>query len=48
MARWHDPRPVLVLTRDAILEYLGDVTVAPLTSTIRAINVSVPFVPSVA
>ncbi len=30
-------RPVLLLTRDAILEYLGDVTVAPLTSTIRDI-----------
>jgi mRNA interferase MazF len=30
-------RPVLILTRDAILEYLGDVTVAPITSTIRDI-----------
>ena len=30
-------RPVLLLTRDAILEYLGDVTVAPITSTIRSI-----------
>ena len=30
-------RPVLLLTRDAILEYLGDVTVAPVTSTIRDI-----------
>ncbi len=30
-------RPVLILTRDAILEYLGDVTVAPVTSTIRDI-----------
>ena len=30
-------RPVLLLTRDAILEYLGDVTVAPITSTIRDI-----------
>jgi mRNA interferase MazF len=30
-------RPVLVLTRDAILEYLGDVTVAPVTTTIRDI-----------
>ncbi len=30
-------RPVLVLTRDAVLEYLGDVTVAPITSTIRDI-----------
>ena len=30
-------RPVLVLTRDSILEYLGGVTVAPITSTIRDI-----------
>jgi mRNA interferase MazF len=30
-------RPVLLLTRDAILEYLGEVTVAPVTSAIRDI-----------
>ena len=30
-------RPVLILTRDSILEYLGEVTVAPMTSTIRDI-----------
>ena len=30
-------RPILVLTRDSILEYLGEVTVAPITSTIRDI-----------
>ena len=30
-------RPVLILTRDSILEYLGEVTVAPITSTIRGI-----------
>jgi mRNA interferase MazF len=30
-------RPVLILTRDSILEYLGEVTVAPITSTIRSI-----------
>ena len=30
-------RPVVVLTRDSVLEYLGDVTVAPITSTIRDI-----------
>ncbi|MBI5582322.1 MAG: type II toxin-antitoxin system PemK/MazF family toxin [Deltaproteobacteria bacterium] len=30
-------RPVLILTRDSILEYLGEVTVAPLTRTIRDI-----------
>ena len=27
-------RPVLILTRDSILDYLGEVTVAPVTSTI--------------
>ena len=30
-------RPVLVLTRDSILEYLGEITVAPITSTVRDI-----------
>lgn len=30
-------RPVLVLTRDSVIEYLGEVTVAPLTTTIRDI-----------
>jgi mRNA interferase MazF len=30
-------RPVLILTRDTIIKYLGEVTVAPITSTIREI-----------
>jgi mRNA interferase MazF len=30
-------RPVLLLTRDSALEFLGEVTVAPITSTIRDI-----------
>ena len=30
-------RPVLILTRDSFLEYLGEVTVAPLTTTVRDI-----------
>ena len=30
-------RPILVLTRDSILDYLGEVTVAPITTTIRDI-----------
>ena len=30
-------RPVMVLIRDSILEYLGEVTVAPITSTVRNI-----------
>lgn len=36
-------RPVLILTRDSILEYLGEVTVAPITSTIRDIPSEVPL-----
>jgi mRNA interferase MazF len=30
-------RPVLLLTRDSVLEYLGEVTIAPISSTIRDI-----------
>lgn len=30
-------RPVLILTRDSVLEYLGEATVAPITSTVRGI-----------
>jgi mRNA interferase MazF len=30
-------RPVVILTRDSILEYLGEVTIAPVTSTVREI-----------
>lgn len=29
--------PVLILTRDSVLEYLGEATVAPITSTVRGI-----------
>jgi len=41
--RWYefDPpdkrRPVLILTRDSVIPYLNEVTVAPVTSTIRGI-----------
>jgi mRNA interferase MazF len=41
--RWYrcaapdERRPVLVLTRDSIIPYLGQVTVAPVTTTIRDI-----------
>lgn len=31
-------RPVVILTRDSILEYLGEVTIAPVTSTVRDIH----------
>jgi mRNA interferase MazF len=30
-------RPVLVLTRDSVLEYLREVTIAPVTTTVRNI-----------
>ncbi len=30
-------RPVLILTRNSVLEYLGEVTVAPITGTVRNI-----------
>src|SRR5689334_6973747 len=30
-------RPVVILTRNAALEYLGEVTIAPITSTVRDI-----------
>ncbi len=30
-------RPVLILTRGSILEFLGEVTIAPITSTVRDI-----------
>jgi len=36
---------VVVLTRDSVLEYLGEVTIAPITRTIRAIPSEVPLGP---
>lgn len=30
-------RPVLILTRNSVIEYLGEVTIAPITSTVRDI-----------
>ncbi len=30
-------RPIVILTRDSAMEFLGEITVAPITSTIRAI-----------
>ena len=30
-------RPVLILTRDSAIEFLGEITIAPLTTTIRDI-----------
>ena len=34
-------RPVLILTRDSVLEYPGEVTVAPITSAVRDIPAEV-------
>jgi mRNA interferase MazF len=34
-------RPVVILTRDSAIEYLGEITVAPVTSTIRDIPTEV-------
>lgn len=36
-------RPVVILTRTSILEYLGEATIAPITSTIRDIPSEVPL-----
>ena len=30
-------RPIIILTRDSVLEYLGEVTIAPITTTVRNI-----------
>lgn len=30
-------RPILILTRDSVIDYLGEVTIAPITSTVRDI-----------
>jgi mRNA interferase MazF len=42
--RFHPPdkrRPVLVLTRTSAIEYLGELTVAPITTTVRDIPTEV-------
>lgn len=36
-------RPVIILTRNSIIDYLGEVTVAPVTSVIRDIPSEVPL-----
>jgi len=49
--RWYEfakpdkRRPVLVLTRDSALEFLSDVTIAPITSTVRDIPSEVALGP---
>ena len=44
-ARPDTQRPVVILTRDSVLEYLGEATVAPITRTIRGIPSEVPLGP---
>lgn len=39
-------RPVVILTRDSILSYLGEVTVAPITTTVRDIPSEVALGPA--
>ena len=41
IAQLDKPRPVLVLTREAVRPYLTRVTVAPITSTIRGLSTEV-------
>ena len=36
-ARPDKRRPVLILTRDSVQQYLGEVTIAPITGTVRDI-----------
>lgn len=49
--RWYEfprpdkKRPVVILTRDSVLEYLGEATVAPITRTVRGIPSEVPLGP---
>ena len=38
-------RPVLLLTRDSVIDALGEIIVAPMTSTIRAIPTEVVLTP---
>jgi mRNA interferase MazF len=42
LARLDKTRPVLVLTRELVRPHLRNVTVAPITSTIRGLSTEVP------
>nr|MBF0223457.1 type II toxin-antitoxin system PemK/MazF family toxin [Desulfobulbaceae bacterium] len=41
--RWYNfkapdkKRPILILTRSSVMDYLGEITIAPITSTVRDI-----------
>jgi mRNA interferase MazF len=45
-ARPDEKRPVVILTRDSVLEYLGEATVAPITRTVRGIPSEVALGPA--
>jgi mRNA interferase MazF len=45
IARLDKPRPVLVLTRELVRPHLTNVTVAPITSTIRGLSTEVAVGP---
>ena len=34
-------RPIVILTRDSAIKYLGEITIAPITSTVRSIPTEV-------
>lgn len=42
LAHLDEVRPVLVLTREIVRPYLRNVTVAPITSTVRGLSTEVP------
>lgn len=42
IARLDKPRPVVVLTRELVRPHLTNVTVAPITSTVRGLSTEVP------
>ncbi len=46
VARLDKARPVLVLTRELVRPYLGSVTVAPITTTVRGLSTEVPLGPA--
>jgi mRNA interferase MazF len=39
-------RPIVILTRDSALDFLGEITIAPITSIIRTIPSEVPLAES--
>lgn len=45
IARMDKPRPVLVLTRDAVRSRMSSVTVAPITHRVRGLATEVPVGP---